>query len=931
MTDEKPTYEALEDRIRQLEDELKQREVLERELEAGRNILTEAERLANFGGWMWDIEQDVWSMTANWLQIHGCSKPVLSTSELLKIAHPDDLPAITAAFEQAVSLGRPYAIEHRILRQDTGEVRTIQAYGAVRQDRSGKAVTMHGAAQDITGRKQRLSALEESQERYRALVESSADHIFMLSLDGVYLASNNRIGQFGLQEGQSLVGCRLEDVYPPDVAELYRQQMQAVTTTGRALDFEHPMHESTGRRVHLDTLYPIYRDGAIASIGGICRDITDRRRMEQNLQESEERFNLALDSVNDGVWDWRVDTGEVYFNSVWYTMLGYEPNAMPQAFSTWQQLVHPDDLPGAEETIWSHLELGKPFSMEFRMRSQEGSWRWILARGRVVEKGASGQAVRMIGTHMDITERKQAEEALQQSYIDLKLAQRTAKIGNWTFDPEADRPTWSDLIYEIYERDPGLGAPSLEEYRDIYQGKHFHRFWTAIQAAIQDGIPYNIELLLELPDREPKWVQAICEPSPHRGPKGHVLRGTIQDITAHKQTERSLIAAKEAADSANRAKSEFLANMSHEIRTPLNGIMGMLQVMQTTQLDPEQKDYVDIATTSTKRLTRLLNDILDLTRIEADKLAISEETFEFSEVIQSIQDIFAQAARDTGNTLTVTMDERVPARIVGDSNRLTQILFNLVGNALKFTLHGHIDVQTQPLPWGPKASQILFSVSDTGPGIPEHNLHDIFETFTQISTDSSVYSRQHEGAGLGLPLVQRLVSLMGGTLAIDSQEGRGTTVHVSLPFSLPKSQDLHPSGPQSDPRPTSLPWKVLLVDDDAMTQFYVRHLLEKQGMDIQIAENGEKALNRLGEEQFDCVLMDIQMPVMDGVEATRRIRSSSSGFRSIPIIALTAYAMAGDRETFIQAGMDDYLAKPVDKDDLIETLSRNLVQEGLSP
>ncbi len=315
--------------------------------------------------------------------------------------------------------------------------------------------------------------------------------------------------------------------------------------------------------------------------------------------------------------------------------------------------------------------------MEFRMRSQEGSWRWILARGRVVEKGASGQAVRMIGTHMDITERK--------------------------------------------------------------------------------------------------------------------------------QTERSLIAAKEAADSANRAKSEFLANMSHEIRTPLNGIMGMLQVMQTTQLDPEQKDYVDIATTSTKRLTRLLNDILDLT-----------------------------------------------------------------------------------------------------------------------STDSSVYSRQHEGAGLGLPLVQRLVSLMGGTLAIDSQEGRGTTVHVSLPFSLPKSQDLRPSGPQSDPRPTCLPWKVLLVDDDAMTQFYVRHLLEKQGMDIQIAENGEKALNRLGEEQFDCILMDIQMPVMDGVEATRRIRSSSSGFRSIPIIALTAYAMAGDRETFIQAGMDDYLAKPVDKDDLIETLSRNL-------
>jgi PAS domain S-box-containing protein len=617
--------------------------------------------------------------------------------------------------------------------------------------------------------------------------------------------------------------------------------------------------------------------------------------------------------------------GRILFaNRAFGAMIGYEREELLGQSCEFFQGGETDEV--ALETLYAAMQRRTPAQVTVRMRRRSGAVFWDrLTLNPVFDE--AGAFAGFVGLHTDVSVQVEAEAALAQSQALLQAVGQMARVGGWELSIATSAMTWSEEVYAIHEVAPTF-KPSVEDALSFFPGEARPTLLAAIVACLRDGDPWDLELPLVTATGKTRWVRTQGQ-AVRRDGRIELLRGAFQDITAQKQaeldlraSEAALVRAKEAAEAADRAKSAFLATMSHEIRTPLNAVIGMSSLLLDTDLAPDQREFADTIRTSGGALLALINDILDLSRIEAGQVQLEEHPFDLRACLAEALGLVAHAAAAKGLTLQNLVDDSLPAIVYGDMGRVRQVVVNLLANAVKFTAAGEVALLATASPGREGRQQIAITVRDTGDGIAPERLDQIFRPFTQA--DSST-TRRYGGTGLGLSISRQLAELMGGRLSVASAPGVGSAFTLTLSLTVVEPPDL-PARPILAPSaaaaaPLGRPLRILVAEDNPINQQVIRHLLAHLGFRAELVANGHEVITAVRRQPYDVVLMDIQMPELDGVEATRQIRSLGVRYHQPYIVAVTANAFVEDRERYLAAGMDAYLSKPITRDSLLATLS----------
>jgi len=857
---------------------------------------------ANAGTWEWDVEtnENVWSDELFRLYNVDPATSQACYDTWRESVHPEDREAAVQAVQSAVESAGPLSTEYRVLGAD-GRTHWLLTRGQPQLVVKGRVKRYHGIVIDITDRKLAEENVHLSEQRFRDLFNFSPVPLTFVNKEGLFLDLNARfISTFGYD---------LSDV--PTLDDWWRQaypdpkyRKWVLKTWSNALEeAQRNMADIAPIEYHVTCKNGDVRTIVISGIpvaeGFLATffDITERRMAEDAMRKSELKFRTVADYTYD--WEyWRDATGKlVWVSPSCERVTGYAANEFLTSAEQILKIIHPEDRDLYEAHLREeNLNSARGANLDFRIIHKDGRLVWISHHCvdiRSVDGAPLGRRI----SNRDITDRKLAElEAQSWAKFPQENPSLVLRIGPDMSITHANKASAHFLDFYGVR----LGDPFPDQLRNsIAEAKSLQRkvqFETALGA-----------LILE--------IAAV----PVEGKDYVNIYG--MDVTERKRAQMAMTAAKEAAEAANRAKSEFLANMSHEIRTPLNGVLGMLQLLRDGASPAEQALYSRMAFDAARRLLSLLNDILDFSRMEAGRITLTSEPFQLKDIFDSVTNVFKMASMSKRLELTCEAETGMPRQFVGDEARIRQILFNLVGNAIKFTPAGFVRVQAwaRPFALDPARAHLYICVSDTGIGIPDDKIDHVFQRFTQ--TDAS-YTRQYEGAGLGLAIVKRLLQVMGGDIDVDSAIGLGTAIYLHLPLSLvPDRVPLSPEAQAEEGAPARK-LTVLIAEDETISQLALKTLITRMGHEAVCVSNGREAVEAVVRQHFDCALMDIQMPEMNGVEATEHIRKLGTGKARLRIIALTAYALTGDKEKFLAAGLDDYISKPVQEEQLREALQR---------
>jgi two-component system sensor histidine kinase/response regulator len=770
---------------------------------------------------------------------------------------------------------------------------------------------------------------------YRKLVDASTGGLWLLDGDGNGLLSNPRMAELLGRSPEEMKGLNAYDVHD----EAGKRQFAAHLARARRGDAGHDDMETMylrgdGTPIWLMCSWRPIHDDEGRDIGylHVYSDYTDLRRLIATLASREQQLATAQAIAGIGSWEYDVVADRTVWSDELFRIYGIDPDEFRGDYEAFLEFIHPEDRDDVRAAVASTFDGPDEFAWQARVVRGDGGERWCRGLGRV-ERGADGRPVRMIGTDQDITEQVRADQQLAEASRRLSLLRDVAEVANKsTVLTEA-----LILTARVIEKTPGWlmvsavmsddrGGPStmpLSYDPALGIGEPDHDL---VERARRQGTPVTVPLpgreathsMVAIPIRDAEQVACVIvavgnesPPDEHSEDLTAQIAAMLGRVAERERAAAELAEARDQAMEASRLKSEFLATMSHEIRTPMNGVIGLTDLLMRTSLDPQQRRLAEALHGAGATLRGIINDILDLSKIEAGKLELELVDFEVRPVIEQTIHLIRGQADEKGLDLQVSVADDVPTYVRGDAGRWAQVLSNLGSNAVKFTDTGSVTVSVTVARVDADGAVLETVVEDTGPGIPADAQLRLFDAFTQADPSTT---RRHGGTGLGLTIARQLVDALGGELGLKSEPGTGSRFWFTSPFRCATGDAREERGASEGVRPAGAPvQRILVVEDNQVNQMVAVGLLESAGYAADVAEDGLEAVAAMaGDHGYAAVLMDCRMPRMDGFTATRAIRAQERPGVRVPIIAMTASALQGERERCLEAGMDDFLTKPVD-------------------
>ncbi|NBG67360.1 PAS domain S-box protein [Acidiluteibacter ferrifornacis] len=767
---------------------------------------------------------------------------------------------------------------------------------------------------------QRTEELKETESRFRLLVETASDIIYRTDNNGYFTYANPtallKIG-YSLEEIKQIRFSALVDAeYTQEIQAFYLEQSIRKEVTSYK---EFPVINKKGDTIWLgQNVNFIYDDsGELVQVNAVARDITE-------IKLSETRLKNLIATLQSGVLLEDENRKMVLVNQTFCNLFAIP--APPDS------LIGLDCSSSAEESKVSFIdEEGFVNRINEILESKEKvlNDELLLKDGRIFERDyipiyVENRYSGHLWNYRDVTIQRNQVNAIKRSEEKYRSIIENMNLGLLEVDK-------NEKILYANQSFCKMSGFELDEILNSTASKLFVRGENA-EVLIEKnsmrtkGVSDAYEIATKNKRGEAKWWLVSGAPLFDQLGKPTGSVGIHLDITSQKEIERELVEAKYQAEESSKVKEVFLANMSHEIRTPMNGIIGMARQLNKTKLDEKQQFHLDVIRSAADNLMIILNDILDLSKIEAGKLSIENVSFNLGDSLKKACDVMQPKAEEKGLTLTTHTDSKIAPTLFGDPFRLNQVLFNLIGNSIKFTQKGSVTISSELIKNQGNAQLIQISVTDTGVGIDKQYLETIFDKFTQEDRSTA---RKYGGTGLGMNISKQLVDLMGGDIAIESKKGEGTKVIITLPFLL-SDQDISEESSFSNDQYNCEELKgksLLIAEDNELNRLVIETTLAQYELNLHFATNGKEAIDVLQEKPIDLILMDIQMPVMDGIEATQYIRNQLK--IDIPIIALTANVLKGDTESYIASGMNDTVRKPFEEREILETLMQWLGKSTL--